>query len=59
VLFKEAQHGGGFAAGQDETVEAGKLVGLADFDGICAGFGKRLSVRRIVALDGEDSDAGV
>ena len=57
-LLKEFEHGGGFAAGKDEAVEAGQLLGLADLDRVGAGFGQGFSVGGVVALDGEDADAG-
>ena len=52
VPVEEAEHGGGFAAGQDEAVQAGQLLRLADLDGICAGLGEGLRVAGEVALDG-------
>jgi hypothetical protein len=56
-LFEEFEHGGGFAAGQHEAVQAGKLLGLAHFDRSCAGLGERLRMAGEVALDGQDADA--
>jgi hypothetical protein len=59
ALFKEFEHGGGFAAGEDEGVDGGELFGVADFGGLGAGLGKGEGVGGVVALDGEDADAGM
>ena len=58
VLVEEAEDGGGFAAGEDQAIDGGELVWLADFDGLGAGFGKGGGVGGVVALDGEDADLG-
>jgi hypothetical protein len=59
VLLEEAEDGGGFAAGQYQAVQAGKLIGLADLDWLRAGFGEGLGVGGVVALDGKDADFGI
>ncbi len=57
VLLEKAEHGGGFAAGQHQSVDGGEFAGLADLDWLRAGFCERLRVAGVVALDGEDADA--
>ena len=56
LLFKEVKDSCGFAAGQNEAVQAAELVGLADLDGLSPGIGEGVSVRSVVALDGENAD---
>ena len=56
VLLEEAENGGGFAAGQDDAVDAGELFGFAHLHRLCTRFGESVSVRGIVALDGENTD---
>lgn len=59
AFFEEFKHGGGFAAGEDEGVDRGELLGVADFAGIGAGLGEGEGVGGVVTLDGEDADAGL
>ena len=59
--FKEAelqkfQHGGRFAAGQNQPIQAGKLVRLAHLNWFGAGLGQRLRVSGIVALNCQYAD---
>ena len=56
ATFKKFQDGGGFAAVNVETVEAGKLFRLADFVGYSANLSQRMRVGSKVALDGEDAN---
>jgi hypothetical protein len=58
AAFEKFEEGGGFAAGNDETVDVGELFGLADEDGLGSGFAERLSVGIVVALEGEYANAG-
>ena len=50
------RNGGGFAAGDDEAVDSGELLGFADEDGVGTGFAQGLGVGVVIALDGEDAD---
>jgi hypothetical protein len=52
VLFQKFQHGGGFAAGHYETIQAGKLAGLADLDRHRASLSQSLRVAGVVTLNG-------
>jgi len=38
VPVEKAQHGGGFATGQDQSLKAGEFLGLAHFNGLRSGF---------------------
>src|ERR1700679_3528773 len=60
VLFQEAEHGGRFAAGEDEPVQ-GSAVRAEIFRGFyqrrrCAGLEESLGVGGVVALEGKDAD---
>lgn len=57
MLLEEFKHRGGFAAGKDETVEPGQLFSLAYLDRQRPCICQRISVRCIIALNGEDTDA--
>jgi len=57
VLFEEAEDGCGFAAGEDEAVDAGQFVGFADLDRLRRHLGQGFGVSGVVALNGEDADA--
>src|ERR1035438_8149528 len=57
VFFKKLEHRGGFAAGQDETVEAGKLFELAHLDREGPGICQSLCVSCIVTLNGQYANA--
>ena len=59
ALFQEFEHRGRFAAGQHEAVDLRKLFRLANFVGLGARFRESLGVGGVVALDGEDADAGL
>jgi hypothetical protein len=64
AALEEFEHGGGFAAGKDEAVEGGRaveaeFVGSFDEGRESAGFGEGIGVGGVVALEGEDADAGV
>ena len=56
VALEKFEEGGGFAAGDDEAVDCGELLGFADEDGLGAGFAQGLGVGVVVALEGEDAD---
>lgn len=58
VALKEFEEGGGFSAGDDESVDAFELLGLADEDRIGTGFAEGGGVGFEVALDGENADFG-
>ena len=55
VSLEEFEKGGRFAAGDDESVDAVELLGLADEDRFGSGFTQGGGVRLEVALDGEDT----
>ena len=63
VLLKEAKDGGGFPTGEDEAVEGlavrAEVLRSLDKRRLSAGFGKRVGVGGVVALDGEDADFGI
>jgi hypothetical protein len=59
ALVEELEHSCGLAAGEDEGGNGGQLLGLADFRGLGAGLGEGEGVGGVVALDGEDADAGM
>jgi len=44
VFLQEAEDSCRLAAGQDQAVQTGELVGLAHLDGLSAGFGERVCV---------------
>jgi hypothetical protein len=58
VLVEELQHGGGFAAGQTRPSRPASWPGLRTSTGVCAGLGEGLRVAGVVALNGQDADAG-
>jgi len=58
ATLEEFEKGGGFAAGDDEPVDAGQLFGLADEDRFRSDIAQGGGVGVVVALDGEDADAG-
>jgi hypothetical protein len=58
VLLQEFEDGGGFAAGQHEAIQAGKLAGLAHFNGRGAGLGECFGMAGEVALNCEYADDG-
>ena len=58
VSLEEFEKGGGFAAGDDESVDAVELLGLADKNWFGSGFTQGRGVRLEVALDGEDTYLG-
>ena len=58
VSLEEFEKGGRFAAGDDESVDAVELLGLADEDRFGAGFAQRRGMSIEVALDGEDTYLG-
>jgi hypothetical protein len=53
---EELELGGGFAAGEDQTVARVELGNRADFDGVCAEFAKAGGVCGEVTLDGKNTD---
>ena len=58
VALEKFEEGGGFAAGDDESVDAVELLGLADEDRFGTGFAQGGGVGFVVALDGENADFG-
>ena len=58
VTFQEFEEGCGFTAGNDEAIDCAELFGFADEDGLGSGFAEGLGVGIVVALDGENADAG-
>jgi len=55
VALEELEHGGGLAAGHDETVDAGEFFGGADEFGGGSESLQGLDVRGVCALEGEDA----
>jgi hypothetical protein len=55
-FLEELELGGGFAAGEDQTVAGFEVGNGADFDGVCAELAKAGGVCGEVTLDGEDTD---
>ena len=56
VAVEEAEHGGGFAAGQNESVEGVEVWRKTDQARGCAEGGERADVGVVGALEGEDAD---
>ncbi len=56
--FQEFENGGGFAAGENEAVQRVQFLGVADLNRLGARFGEGGGVGGVVALDGEDANAG-
>src|SRR5258708_672265 len=55
VALEELDHGGGLAAGHDESVDAGEFLGGADEFGGGSESLEGLDVRGVGALEGEDA----
>lgn len=56
VALQVTEEGGGFASGNDQTLQTGKLFGAADEDRFSTELDERLSVFRVGALQSENTD---
>ena len=58
LLLEELEHGGGFAAGQNQAIKISQVVRFAHLDGVGARIGECRGVCGVVALNRQDADRG-